>query len=36
MTKERLLAALDKPRKAYALLMIVNPGGSPCKLPIST
>jgi hypothetical protein len=28
LTKERLLAALDKPRKAYALLMIVNPGGS--------
>ena len=28
MTKERLLAALDKPRKAYALLMVVNPSGS--------
>ena len=28
MTKEKLLAALDKPRKAYALLMVVNPGRS--------
>ena len=28
MTKERLLAALDKPRKVYALLMVVNPSGS--------
>jgi len=28
MTKEKLLAALDKPRKAYALLMMVNPSGS--------
>jgi hypothetical protein len=28
MTKEKLLAALDKPRKAYALLMVVNPSGS--------
>jgi hypothetical protein len=28
MTKERLLAALDKPRKTNAVLMIVNPGGS--------
>lgn len=28
MTKEKLLAALDKPRKVYGLLMVVNPGGS--------
>ena len=28
MTNEQLLAALDKPRKAYALLMVVNPSGS--------
>jgi len=28
MTKEKLLAALDKPRKTYALMMRVNPSGS--------
>ena len=28
MTKERLLAALDKPRTTNAVLMIVNPSGS--------
>ena len=28
MTKERLLAALDKPRKTSSVLMVVNPGGS--------
>jgi hypothetical protein len=28
MTKEKLLAALDKPRKIHALLAIVSPGGS--------
>ena len=28
MTKEKLLAALDKPRKAHSLLMVVNPSGS--------
>ena len=28
MTKERLLAALDKPRRTHAILMIVNPSGS--------
>ena len=28
MTKEQLLAALDKPRTAYSVLMVVNPGGS--------
>ena len=28
MTKEKLLTALDKPRKAHALLMLVNPSGS--------
>ena len=27
MTKERLLAALDRPRSANAVLRIVNPGG---------
>ena len=28
MTKERLLAALDKPRSTNAVLTVVNPGGS--------
>jgi hypothetical protein len=28
VTKERLLAALDKPRTTYSVLMVVNPGGS--------
>ena len=28
MTKERLLAALDKPRTTRGLLTVVNPGGS--------
>ena len=28
MTKEKLLAALDKPRTAYALTVVLNPGGS--------
>ena len=28
MTKEKLLAALDKPRKVQAVLAVVNPGGS--------
>ena len=28
MTKEKLLAALDKPRKTYGLLIVVNPSGS--------
>lgn len=28
MTKERLLAALDKPRKINSVLAVVNPGGS--------
>ena len=28
MTKERVLAALDKPRKTSSVLMVVNPGGS--------
>ena len=28
MTKERLLAALDRPRSVNAVLRIVNPGGS--------
>ena len=28
MTKEKFLAALDKPRKIHALLAVVNPGGS--------
>ncbi len=27
MTKERLLAALDRPRSTNAVLTIVNPGG---------
>ena len=28
MTKEKLLAALDKPRSTNSLLSVVNPGGS--------
>lgn len=28
MTKERLLAALDKPRTTGSVLSVVNPGGS--------
>ena len=28
MTKEKLLAALDKPRKTHSVLAVVNPGGS--------
>jgi len=28
MTKEKLLTALDKPRSANSVLMVVNPGGS--------
>jgi hypothetical protein len=28
MTKDRLLAALDKPRSTRSVLMVVNPGGS--------
>jgi hypothetical protein len=28
MTKERLLAALDKPRTTRGLAVIVNPGGT--------
>jgi hypothetical protein len=28
MTKEKLLAALDKPRTTNAVLAVVNPGGS--------
>jgi len=28
MTKDRLLAALDKPRNTNSVLMVVNPGGS--------
>ena len=27
MTKEKLLAALDKPRTINSVLMVVNPGG---------
>jgi len=28
MTKERLLAALDKPRSTISVLAVANPGGS--------
>lgn len=28
MTKEKLLAALDKPRQTRSVLAVVNPGGS--------
>ena len=28
MTTEKILAALDKPRKLYSILMVVNPSGS--------
>ena len=34
MTKERLLAGLDEPRKTYALLKAVNPGGSEEEVQI--
>jgi hypothetical protein len=27
-TREKILAALDKPRKLYSILMIVDPSGS--------
>jgi hypothetical protein len=28
MTTEKILAALDKPRQLYSILMVVNPSGS--------
>ena len=28
MDKDRILAALDKPRSTYSVLMVVSPGGS--------
>ena len=28
MTKDQILAALDKPRTTYAVLLVVNPSGS--------
>jgi len=34
MTKEKLLAALDEPRKTYAILKVVNPGGSEEEVQI--
>ena len=34
MTKEKLVAALDKPRTIYGLLQIVNPDGSSEALQI--
>ena len=32
MTTEKILAALDKPRKLYSILMVVNPSGSSEEL----
>jgi hypothetical protein len=32
MTEEKILAALDKPRKLYSILMTVNPSGSSEEL----
>lgn len=32
MTEEKILAALDKPRKLYSILMAVNPSGSSEEL----
>ncbi len=34
MNRDKLLAALDKPRKIHALLAIVNPGGSMDEIQI--
>jgi len=34
MTKERLLAALEKPRTTRGLLAVVNPGGSEDQVQI--
>lgn len=34
MTKEQLLAALDKPRKIHSVLAVVNPGGSEEEIQI--
>jgi hypothetical protein len=34
MTKEKLLAALDKPRSVYSLKMVVNPSGSVDEVQI--
>jgi hypothetical protein len=34
MTKEKILAALDKPRKTYGLMMVTNPSGSVDELQI--
>jgi hypothetical protein len=32
MNEEKILAALDKPRKLYSILMTVNPSGSSEEL----
>ncbi len=34
MTKEKLLAALDKPRTTRSVLTVVNPGGSEDEVQI--
>jgi len=34
MTKEKILAALDEPRKIYPLLKSVSPGGSEEELQL--
>lgn len=34
MTREKILAALDKPRKLYSILMVVDPSGSQEALQI--
>jgi hypothetical protein len=33
-TREKILAALDKPRKLYSILMVVDPSGSQEALQI--
>jgi hypothetical protein len=34
VTREKILTALDKPRKLYAILMVVDPSGSQEALQI--
>jgi hypothetical protein len=34
VTREKILAALDKPRKLYSILMVVDPSGSQEALQI--
>jgi hypothetical protein len=34
VTREKILAALDKPRKLYSILMVVDPSGSQEALQV--